>query len=153
MKTPENRLDDHIKESGLRASSRRNAILSIMESEKKHYTVEELHEIVKKTDTGIGLATIYRTIRLFCDAGIAREIRLVNDVTRYELITDSTHHDHLICINCGTFVEVSSEIIEQEQSQIAKNYGFELTNHNLILYGICGKCSKSRPAKIKAVKK
>lgn len=144
MRSPENRLNDHIKGSGLRTSSRRNAILSIMGMEKKHYTVEELYEITKKTDPGIGIATIYRTIRLFCEAGIAREIHPVNDVTRYEVITDNRHHDHLICVGCGTFVEISSDVIEKEQSRIARKHGFELTNHNLILYGICSGCANEK---------
>lgn len=141
MKSPVTRLDDHIKGCGLRTSSQRNAILSIMESEKRHYTVEELYEITKKSNPGIGIATVYRTIRLFCEAGIIREIHLANDVTRYEVINDNTHHDHLICVECGTFVEISSGIIEKEQMRIAHNHGFELTDHSLILYGICKKCS------------
>ena len=149
MKSAENRLNDHIKNSGLRPSSQRNSILSIIQMEKRHYTVEEIYEIAKKTDSGIGIATVYRTIRLFCDAGIAREIQLLNDVTRYEVITDNTHHDHLICADCGMFVEISSDIIEKEQSLIALNYGFELTDHNLILYGICKECSDKRPVSVK----
>lgn len=153
MRTPESRLDDHIKDSGLRTSSQRNAVLSIMGNEKKHYTVEEIYEIAKRSDSGIGIATIYRTVRLLCNAGIAREIHLLNEVTRYELITDSSHHDHLICVNCGMFVEVSSEIIEKEQSRIALQHGFNLTNHNLVLYGICKKCSKNKQDPVKACKK
>jgi len=145
MKSPEIRLNDHIKESGLRTSSQRNVILSIMGNDKKHYTIEEIYEIAKKSNPGIGIATIYRTIRLFCEAGIAREIHLINDITRYEVITDSRHHDHLMCVNCGAFVEIASDIIEKEQSRIAQNHGFELTNHNLILYGICKECSKNKP--------
>lgn len=144
MRSPESRLNEHIKESGLRPSSQRNAILSIMGNEKKHCTVEELHEIAKQSNSGIGIATIYRNIRLFCEAGIVREIHLINDVTRYEVITDNNHHDHLICVNCGAFVEIASDIIEKEQSRIARNNGFELTNHNLILYGICKECSKNK---------
>lgn len=151
MKSPVGRLDDHIKGCGLRASVQRNAILSIMEKNKRHYTVEELYGITKKTSPGIGIATIYRTIRLFCEAGIIREIHLANDVTRYEVISDNTHHDHLICIECGTFAEISSEIIEKEQSRIAKNNGFKLTDHSLILYGICKKCSKQKEDQEKTV--
>lgn len=144
MRSPEIRLNEHIKGSGLRPSTQRNAILSIMEMEKRHYTIEEIYEIARKSDSGIGIATIYRTIRLFCDAGIVREIQLLNGVTRYEVIVDNTHHDHLICADCGKFVEISSEKIEKEQSRIAQSYGFELTNHILILYGICSECSSKK---------
>ena len=141
MKSPEARLDDYIKGCGLRASSQRNVLLSIMESEKRHYTVDELYEMTRKSNRGIGIATIYRTIRLFCEAGIIREIHLANDVTRFEVISDNTHHDHLICVDCGTFVEISSGIIEKEQARIARENGFNLTDHSLLLYGVCAKCS------------
>lgn len=141
MKSTVTRLDDHIKGSGLRISSRRNVLLSIMEREKRHFTVDELYDITKKTNAGIGIATIYRTVRLFCEAGIVREIHLADNVTRYEVINDNSHHDHLICVKCGTFIEISSRIIENEQLKIARNNGFELKDHSLVLYGVCKKCS------------
>lgn len=142
MKTPAERLDEHVKQKGLKSSGQRSVILSIMLGDERHHTVEELYEICKKKNPDIGIATVYRTVKLLCDAGIARELHINNDVTRYEIITDDTHHDHLVCIRCGNFVEIASDVIEKEQLKIAKQNGFDLTDHSLILYGICSSCAK-----------
>jgi Fur family transcriptional regulator, ferric uptake regulator len=142
MKSPIDRLMEHVKNKNLKSSTQRNHILSIMVNEKRHRTIEEIYAITKKENGDIGIATVYRTVRLLCDAGIAREIHMDRDVTRYEIITDESHHDHLICVTCGRFVEVESDIIEKEQLRIAQSRGFELTNHSLIMYGICTECRK-----------
>jgi Fur family transcriptional regulator, ferric uptake regulator len=142
MKTPAERLDGYVKQKGLKSSGQRSVILSFMLKDAQHHTVEELYEICKKKNPEIGIATVYRTVKLLCDAGIARELHVNNDVTRYEVITDDTHHDHLVCVSCGSFAEISSEIIEMEQLKIAKQNGFELTDHSLVLYGICSSCVK-----------
>lgn len=144
MQTPEEKLSKYVKEHRLKSSSQRNVILSFMINNRKHHTVEELYDFIKKDNPEIGIATVYRTIRLLCDAKIVHEIRIGNDETRYEVIEPAYHHDHLLCENCGTFVEISSSIIENEQKKIANKHGFTLTNHSLILYGICQKCSKKR---------
>jgi Fur family transcriptional regulator, ferric uptake regulator len=142
MKPPLERLFDYVKNGRLKSSTQRNHILAIMVNEKKHLTVEEIYTTSKKENGEIGIATVYRTVRLLCDAGIAREIHMDHDVTRYEIITEESHHDHMICIQCGRFVEVESDIIEKEQLRIAKSYDFELTNHNLVMYGLCNVCRK-----------
>jgi Fur family ferric uptake transcriptional regulator len=140
MKTPSERLDEHVKSKGLKSSGQRAVILGIMLGEEKHHTAEELYELCKKKNPDIGIATVYRTVKLLCDAGIARELHFESGVTRYEIVTDDTHHDHLVCVRCGNFTEISSPLIEDEQIKIAKKNGFELTDHSLILYGICPSC-------------
>jgi Fur family ferric uptake transcriptional regulator len=140
MKTPVERLDEHVKQKGLKTSGQRNEILRIMLGVSSHHTVEELYDICKKKNPDIGIATVYRTVKLLCDAGIVREIHVNNDVSRYEITADDTHHDHLVCVRCGNFTEISSPLIEDEQIRIAKKNGFELTDHSLILYGICSSC-------------
>jgi Fur family transcriptional regulator, ferric uptake regulator len=142
MKTPLERLTEYVKDKKLKSSTQRNHILSIMVNEKRHRTIEEIYTIAKKGNSDIGIATVYRTVRLLCDAGIVREIYMGHDVTRYEIITDESHHDHLICVKCGRFIEVESDVIEKEQLRIAQSSGFELTNHSLIMYGICNECRK-----------
>ena len=138
------RLNDHLKEHGLKTSSQRNLVLEIMLREKKHLTVEELYAIVKTEHPDIGIATVYRTVRLLCAANIARELPITQQVSRYEIVSEGNHHDHLICTSCGRFVEISSEQIEREQLLIAKKHDFTLTDHSLILYGICKQCRKGK---------
>lgn len=138
------RLNDHLKEHGLKTSTQRNLVLEIMLREKKHLTVEELYAIVKAEHPDIGIATVYRTVRLLCEANIARELPITQQVSRYEIVSEGNHHDHLICTSCGRFVEISSEQIEREQLLIAKKYDFTLTDHSLILYGICKQCRKGK---------
>jgi len=142
MKPPVDRLNNHVKEHGMKTSTQRNLVLEIMLRDKKHLTVEELYETVKAENPDIGIATVYRTVRLLCDANIARELPITQQVSRYEIISERDHHDHLICTSCGRFVEISSDQIEQEQIRIAKKHEFTLTDHSLVLYGICKDCRK-----------
>lgn len=141
------KLNEYVKNNGLKISSQRNHILEIMESEHIHRSVEEIYDIVKKSNPEIGIATVYRTVKLLCDAGIAKEIHTSHDLTRYEIVSDNSHHDHLICQNCGKFIEIESDIIEKEQAKIAAKYDFELKDHCHILYGICGDCRKKTKRK------
>lgn len=136
------KLDEHIKSENLKSSNQRNEILHIFFDSKKHLTVEELYDICKENIPNIGIATIYRALKLFCKIGICNEIKIENGITRYEINDGSSHHDHLICSECGAFVEIKSDEIEEIQKKIAEKNGFLLTNHRLNLYGICSKCRK-----------
>ncbi|MBP9023419.1 MAG: transcriptional repressor [Spirochaetes bacterium] len=141
------KFNEYVKNSGLKSSAQRNHILEIMESKHIHRTVEEIYDIVKKSNPEIGIATVYRTVKLLCEAGIAKEIHINHDVTRYEISSENSHHDHLICQNCGKFVEIESDTIEKEQAKIAAKYNFDLKDHCHILYGICGDCRKKTKKK------
>jgi Fur family transcriptional regulator, ferric uptake regulator len=142
MEEPLELLNKHVKEKGLKSSAQRNVILTVMMKEKKHLTVDELYSLIKKENPEIGIATVYRTIHLLCDIGIVRELAISNAVSRYEILADGNHHDHLVCVSCGKFVEIVSSLIEKEQAKIAHTHGFILTNHTHVLYGRCPECSK-----------
>ncbi|HNX23477.1 MAG TPA: Fur family transcriptional regulator [Spirochaetota bacterium] len=133
------KLEHHLKNEHLKSSSQREDILRILYNSGKHLTAEELYDICKKSIPNLGIATIYRAIKLFCSIGVCTEIIIDNGITRYE-INDNHHHDHLICSKCGIFVGIVSPEIEKIQKKISENYGFELVNHRLNLYGICPKC-------------
>lgn len=107
-----------------------------------HHTLEEFYHIIAQADPKIGQTTVYRTLKLLCEAGFATEIHFSDDITRYEVTNPTKHHDHLICISCGKIVEIYDPNIEKLQREIAANHGFLLTGHMHNLYGKCAECRK-----------
>lgn len=126
---------------GLRSTRQRDIILDVFLATHEHLTVEELYLKVKASHPGIGQATVYRTLKLFVEAGLAREMILADGQTRYEHQLAGEHHDHLICTGCNTIIEFEDEQIEQLQRDIAKRHGFELTAHKMQLFGLCPGCA------------
>lgn len=125
----------------LKFTSQRALIFDVFWSIDTHISPEELYGLVKEKDPSIGQATVYRTLKLLSDSGIAREVDFGDGVTRYEPYFGQSHHDHLICKICGKSVEVFDERIEKLQEKLARKNGFTLTGHNMYLYGICSECS------------
>ena len=135
-------LSDFIRNKNLRQSDQRLLILDIFLKTEKHLTAEELYDLVKRKNPMIGYATIYRSLKLFLEAGLCSELKVEDRITRYEHSFNHKHHDHLICTKCRKFVEIESPEIEALQHKIAKKNGFVLERHNLELYGICSACRK-----------
>ena len=133
-------LENFIRSKNLRRSEQRQQILDVFLKTEKHLTAEDLYNIVKKKNPSIGYATIYRSLKLFSEAGLCRELQVDDGTTRYEHLYNHKHHDHLICTKCGKFVEIESPEIEALQEQLAKKNGFELIKHRLELYGLCRAC-------------
>ena len=86
----------------------------------------------------IGYTTVYRTMKLLCDAGLASERHFDDAITRYEIAHE--HHDHLVCMRCGKIIEFECAMIESTQTEIADRYGFRVLRHRHELYGHCEKC-------------
>jgi len=128
---------------GLRSTRQRDIILDVFLATHEHLSVEELYLKVRGSHPGIGQATVYRTLKLFVEAGLAREMALPDGQTRYEHQLAGEHHDHLICTRCNTIIEFEDETIERLQQEIAKRHGFLLTNHRMQLCGICPACSSA----------
>lgn len=126
---------------GLKSTKQRDTILECFLSSHQHLTTEELYLKLKETNPNIGFATVYRTLKLFAESGIAREIQFGDGQTRYEHLHAGEHHDHLVCTSCGAIVEFENETIEKLQSEVATQHGFTIVSHKLELYGLCGKCS------------
>ena len=125
---------------GLRNSRQRDIILDAFLSAAKHITVDELLSIIRTRNPEIGYATVHRNLRLMCESGIADEIKIGREKTRYELKLDQDHHDHLICVKCGNFTEVNDEKIEVLQDRLARAKEFVPLRHKLEIYGLCKKC-------------
>ncbi len=134
--------NDFATSKGLRSTRQRDIILDIFLSTHQHVSVEELYLNVKNSTPGIGQATVYRTLKLFAEAGLAREVLLHDGQTRYEHVVAGEHHDHLVCTGCDTIIEFEDKTIEKLQKKIATDHGFFIKSHKLEIYGLCAACRK-----------
>lgn len=132
----------HIRQKGLRRTAQRDLILDIFLKTEDHLTMEDLYWLVQKHDPSVGQTTVYRTLKLLAEAGLAREVRFGDGKTYYEHHYNHEHHDHLICTECGSVIEFFSPEIEELQEKTAAEFGFTLTNHSLRMWGVCGECRK-----------
>lgn len=135
--TPEEKLKSYLQKNNRKSTKQRNRILDIFVDHDRHMTPEEVLDAVQDQLSNVGLATIYRTMKLFVEAGIAHERRFADGLLRYELAHDGEHHDHIICLDCGKIVEFEDEVIEDRQTSVAKDLGFQIRSHRLDLYARC----------------
>lgn len=133
-------LDEHIQAAGLRRTGQRELILEIFLETEEHLTSEDLYLLVHKHDDTIGLTTVYRTLKLLTEAGLAREVRFGDNKTYYEHHYNHDHHDHMICTQCGRVIEFFSAEIEALQDEMADKFGFKPTHHSLRMWGLCDEC-------------
>jgi Fur family ferric uptake transcriptional regulator len=133
---------EHIKETGLRRTAQRDLIMDIFLRTEDHLTSEDLYFLVQKEDPTVGHTTVYRTLKLLTDAGLAREVRFGDNKTYYEHHYNHEHHDHMICTECGRVIEFFSPEIERLQDQVADDFGFQPTHHSLRMWGVCSECRK-----------
>lgn len=135
-------LEKFIKERGLRYTPQREEILKAFLSVEKHLSADELHKIVTKNNPGIGYVTVYRTMKLLEEAGLCNEVDFGDGISRFEHRYGHEHHDHLICVKCGSYIEVVKPKIEELQGKLAKEKHFTPLRHKLQIFGICSKCPK-----------
>ncbi|HSE60064.1 MAG TPA: Fur family transcriptional regulator [Nitrospiraceae bacterium] len=131
-------LRHHLSKHNLKLTRQRELIL-VEFLKKEHITAEEMYHQLAKKDPHLGLATIYRTLNLFCEIGFA-QARHFGSQTQYDNVSHKGHHDHLICTGCGKIVEFENEDIERLQEEVASGHGFTIKTHKLELYGLCSKC-------------
>ena len=144
MPNPQDVFAKYLADKSLKTTPQRRLIFDTLIRQKGHLSSEELYEVVKRRDSSIGQATVYRTIKLLNDAGLVESLDFADGVMRYELRHGEEHHDHLICELCGKNIEIMDPVIEKQQEKIAAQYDFALTHHKMYLYGICSKCRKKR---------
>lgn len=135
---------DHLKRAGFKRTSQRELILDVFLKTEGHSSAEDLYQIVKEQDPSVGFTTVYRTLKLLAECGLARQERLGDGRTRYEHQYNHQHHDHLICTDCGELIEFYSEVIEKKQDEIARQYKFKPTHHSLRIFGLCQLCQAKR---------
>ena len=130
-----------VKKRGLKYSAQREQILKVLFNAKNHLTPEEIYQEVKKENSSIGLATVYRTLSFLEREEMVSSISFGSEGKKYEL-NRGEHHDHMICIKCGKIIEFFDEELEQLQEEIAKRASFKLITHQMNMYGICSECQK-----------
>ena len=131
-------IENKCAEKGVRLTEQRKIIAQVMSESTDHPDVDELHRRVTKTDAKISIATVYRTVKLFEEAGIVAKHDFKGNKARYEKATDE-HHDHLIDINTGAIIEFVDNDIEKLQKKVAEKLGYKLVDHRLELYGLKNK--------------
>ena len=119
---------------GVRLTDQRKIIAKVMSESADHPDVDELHKRVNKVDSKISIATVYRTVKLFEEAGIVAKHDFKGNKARYEQATQE-HHDHLIDVNTGEIIEFTNDDIEKLQKKVAEKLGYKLVDHRLELYG------------------
>lgn len=135
-------IERFMSERGLKATRQRHLILETFFQLDGHFSVEQLWAQVRKHDPKVSVATVYRTMKLLAESGLAHAQNFGDGQTRYEPTVGRDHHDHLICTRCSTIIEFENDRIEHLQEVVAKKHGFRVTSHKMELYGLCRACQK-----------
>ena len=135
-------LRDYLRHRGLKVTHQREEIAQTFLDSTRHLSAEELYRLIQKGHPEMGLSTIYRTLKLLVEAGLASQREFGDAITRYEPVAGGRHHDHLICVNCGAIIEFQNQKIEELQKEVAENNNFTVLQHKLELYGYCEKCRR-----------
>lgn len=135
------RFKEHLRRQHLKSTAQRDTIAKVFLETQRHISVEELYNEVRRRNPRIGYATVYRTMKLLKECGVAAERHFRDGEARYES-AQKRHHDHLICESCGKIVEFEEPRIEALQEGVAKRMGFRFTGHKMELYGRCRDCQK-----------
>lgn len=134
--------EKYLADNGLKQTAHRKLILRIFLTGEGHRSVEDIHRDVRQEDPRIGYTTVYRTMKLLSDSGLAREIDLSDGMTRYEHLYNHAHHDHMICTGCGKSLEFFNAEIEKLQDRASADLGFRVVDHRLQIYGLCVECQQ-----------
>jgi Fur family ferric uptake transcriptional regulator len=131
--TPAHRMTKALRDTGVRVTRQREALLKVLTEADDHPDAAELHRRAKTLDDSVSLATVYRTLSVLEREGVVQRLSLENGGARFE-VTDAPHHDHIVDLDTGQITEFRSEKIEQLQREIAAEMGFEIVHHRLDLY-------------------
>jgi len=131
-----------LKKAGLKVTLPRMKILEFLEaSGDRHHSAENIYKAMLNDGEEIGLATVYRVLTQFEAAGLVERHHFESGQAVFEL-SEQGHHDHIVCVSCGKVEEFYDEMIENRQKEVAKDKGYEVTDHSLTLYGKCSDCQK-----------
>ncbi len=144
-----NRYQEFIKLKNLKSSKRRDFIFNhIIKNIENHFTIDDIYNNIMKIDPSIGIATIYRTVRLLVESGLIVEHSFREKKGFFEIINHrSPDHGHLICLKCGKIKEFECSFIDDFQTEIGKKYHFGIRYHKLEIYGVCDTCQKNENGK------
>ena len=137
-------LAGYLREKGLKQSAKRDRVLEVFLNTRDHLSTEELHHLVKEKDPSIGYTTVYRTIKLLAQCGLAFEVDFQDGVARYEHSLNRRTHHHMVCTSCGDSVEFFAPELEKVQHRIGKQFCFEPSRHTFQILGTCQVCWKKK---------
>ena len=145
MRSDQEQFKALLRTNGLKVTNQRIAILEVLNNRPgKHLTAEEIYDYVRRKFPDIGLATVYRTIQLLSELSLIDKLNLDDGYTRYEIGSknqeESHHHHHLICLECGNVYAFQDDLLENLENRIKDTLGFEVSDHEVKLYGHCKKC-------------
>jgi Fur family ferric uptake transcriptional regulator len=138
------RLNDYMAKHGLRSTEQRRLVTEMFFATTEHLSIEDLLDRARVEEPKIGYATVYRTLKLLKECGLAFERHFGDGVSRYEVAWADEHHDHLICVECEKIIEFEDADIEELQHRVAGRLGFMLMRHKLELYGLCAECQAKK---------
>ena len=133
-----------ISQEGLKATKQREEILTIFLNSSGHKSLAQIYAQVAKTNPKIGYTTVYRTLKLLTRLGLATQRKFADGETRYEPASEGSHHDHLICLDCGKIIEFEDQTLETLQNGIAQRHRFKISHHRMELYGQCEECHRKK---------
>ena len=132
-----------LRAAGLKATLPRRKILEVLEQQdSRHVSAEDVYRLLVEIGEDVGLATVYRVLTQFENAGLITRHHFEGGHSVFEL-NQGEHHDHILCVKCGKVEEFVDELIEQRQRDIAEQAGYSMTDHCLYIYGICAECQKA----------
>lgn len=148
----EEKLEEYMRENGLRSTVQRRLVTSVFFRSEGHLSIDDLLSRVREDEPSIGYATVYRTLKLLRESGLANERHFGDGVSRYEVAHEDEHHDHLICVDCDRIIEFENEEIEALQEALVAKKGFTIRRHIHELYvvgqrdknGACAYCGEQR---------
>ena len=141
---PKTPFKSYIVKGGRKTTHQREEIFKVFRNSTGHRNLAEIHALVSKRIPRIGYTTVYRTMKLLTELGLAAQRKFADGETRYEPISGEEHHDHFICQGCGKIIEFEDEALEALQKRIAERYRFQTVHHRLELYGRCADCGGKR---------
>lgn len=134
--------EGYLRTRNLKMTSPRETVLKAFLENEGHLSADDILAAARALDPGIGQATVFRTVKLLADAGLARDACQDDGPRRYEHAYHHSHHDHLLCVRCGKIIEFFDPAIEKAQEKIFRTYGFKAVGHTMELKGLCADCSR-----------
>ncbi len=135
--------DEQLRQLGLKVTNQRLKVLQLLsEPNIGHVSAEDIYDRLKRQGDDIGLATVYRVLGQFEQAGLVIRHSFEDDRSVFEL-DDGEHHDHMVCVRCQSVIEFVDPVIEQRQKEIAARYHYKMEDHDLIIYGVCPACQRA----------
>ncbi|MCP4568792.1 MAG: transcriptional repressor [FCB group bacterium] len=137
--------DEYIRSTGLRETEQRKRVLKTFLATTEHVSVEDMYRIVNEKSRKVGYATVYRTMKLIAESGLAVEVVFNDGIARFEHRLGRKHHHHLVCTNCGKVIEFESTAMDRGEQEVLAKYKFRQTSHHYEIFGFCRECqSESR---------